>query len=248
MFPGRRSFYIGPPAVAWRVALSMRIRGSGLTTRSSRPLAALGAAGARPFAALGKQSTVDLPLSLGSNPKNVHVESRRAHPGFLVSIRHYNLRFRCAARRGSPRAEAPNGEGLPDWVPTCGPAARDLCRRLSARPTGAGDMSMARMWSSNSEPPTAASISFRSLPKNWCARRSMSSWLRLRQPLWQPRESPRRCRSSLWASSTQSSSGSSRVWSARAETSQDSPPTLLIWPASAWNCSGQSFPGSDESR
>ena len=90
---------------------------------------------------------------------------------------------------------------------------------------GSGDMSMARMWSSNSEPPTAASISFRGLPKSWCARKSMSSWLRVRQPLWQPRESPRRCRSSLWASSTRSSSGSSRVWYARAATSQDSSTT-----------------------
>ena len=42
MIPGRGSFYIGPPAVAWRVTRSMRIRGSGLTTRSSRPLAELG--------------------------------------------------------------------------------------------------------------------------------------------------------------------------------------------------------------
>jgi hypothetical protein len=33
---------------------------------------------------------------------------------------------------------------------------------------GSGDMSMARTWLSKSEPPTAASISFRALPKSWC--------------------------------------------------------------------------------
>src|SRR6185295_2152600 len=30
-------------------------------------------------------------------------------------------------------------------------------------------MLMARTWSSNTEPPTAASISFRGLPRSWCA-------------------------------------------------------------------------------
>src|SRR5437773_2000350 len=34
---------------------------------------------------------------------------------------------------------------------------------------GLRERSTARMWSSNSEPPTAASISFRGLPKSWCA-------------------------------------------------------------------------------
>lgn len=123
---------------------------------------------------------------------------------------------------------------------------RPLSRRFS-KAYRSGDTSTAGMSFSNSNSPMGAPMSFGGSLESWCDLRPMSSWLRLRHRLWPRGKRRPRCRSSLWACSTRSSSDLSRAWHARQATSRDWPLPLRISPGSVWSYSGSSFPSSGES-